>query len=207
MQPYMSLDAYGKYTICNIYYDTDTYEVIRSSIEKPTYKEKLRIRSYGVATSNSMVFIELKKKVGGIVYKRRIELPYPFVDAYLSGLYHPKNSQIAKEIDWFLAWYQPTQKTFIAYERMAYFGKQEEQLRITFDFAIRWRKDHVCLADGDHGEKLLKKDEVLMEIKLPNAMPLWLSSCLNKLEIYPVSFSKYGTCYKEKLFETLLIGG
>ena len=90
---------------------------------------------------------------------------------------------------------------------MAYFGKEEDTLRITFDFDLRWRKDQVDLLYGDEGQRLLPQDKVLMEIKLPMAMPIWLSNCLNKIQIYPISFSKYGTCYKEHLVDTVKIGG
>lgn len=205
--PYMELDAYGKHTICNIYYDTESYELIRTSIEKPSYKEKLRIRSYGVADKDSDVFLELKKKVNGIVYKRRICMNYQDAMKYLESRYVPVTSQILKEIDWFLDWYHPTEKTFIAYDRMAYIGKENENLRMTFDFAIRWRKEQVDLTAGDHGELILKDDEVLMEIKIPMAMPVWMSDVLNELEIFPSSFSKYGVCYKEHLFDQIRIGG
>lgn len=205
--PYMELDAYGKHTICNVYYDTESYELIRTSIEKPSYKEKLRIRSYGIAHENSNVFLELKKKVNDIVYKRRICMNYQDAMQYLERRQQPVTSQILKEIDWFLDWYHPSEKTFIAYDRMAYIGKEDENLRMTFDFAIRWRKDQVDLSAGDHGEKLLRDDEVLMEIKIPMAMPIWMSNVLNDLQIYPVSFSKYGICYKEHLYDQIRIGG
>lgn len=205
--PYMELDAYGKHTICNVYYDTESYELIRTSIEKPSYKEKLRIRSYGIAHENSNVFLELKKKVNGIVYKRRVCMNYQDVMNYLERNQPSETSQILKEIDWFMEWYHPTEKTFIAYDRMAYFGKEDEDLRMTFDFALRWRKDQVDLCAGDHGEKILKDDEVLMEIKIPMAMPIWMSNVLNELKIYPISFSKYGICYKEHLFDQIRIGG
>ena len=65
MSPYMQLDKYGRTTIRNIYFDTDSYRLIRRSIEKPAYKEKIRIRSYAQATADSTVFVELKCS-GGI---------------------------------------------------------------------------------------------------------------------------------------------
>ena len=207
LAPYMELDVYGKHTICNIYYDTESYELIRTSIEKPSYKEKLRIRSYGVPNDDSNVFLELKKKVCGIVYKRRVCMNYEEAMCYLTYGTISIQSQILKEIDWFLERYHPNQKTFIAYDRMAYVGKEDENLRITFDFDLRWRRDHVDLAYGDEGERILSQDEVLMEIKIPEAMPLWLSNILNELLIFPVSFSKYGICYKEHLIDTIRMGG
>ena len=68
-------DEHGESTICNIYYDTADYRLIRASLEKPAYKEKLRLRSYGVTEPGGEVFLELKKKYKGIVYKRRITPP------------------------------------------------------------------------------------------------------------------------------------
>ena len=74
IEPYMALDQYGRTTIRNVYFDTDNYRLIRRSIEKPAYKEKLRLRSYGQAEADSAVFVELKKKYQKIVYKRRVSL-------------------------------------------------------------------------------------------------------------------------------------
>lgn len=62
--PYIKMDFYGKYTICNLYYDTPDWRLIRASLEKPVYKEKLRVRSYGVPAPDGKVFAELKKKYG-----------------------------------------------------------------------------------------------------------------------------------------------
>ena len=77
------IDNYGKTTINNIYYDTPESLLIRRSIEKPVYKEKLRVRSYGKADSETQVFIELKKKYKGIVYKRRTSMKLRHSDALL----------------------------------------------------------------------------------------------------------------------------
>ena len=103
MAPYMKLDKYGRTTIRNLYFDTDTYLLIRRSIEKPTYKEKLRIRSYSKADADSTVFVELKKKYKHVVYKRRISLPEAEAVKWLSGEKHTdKHTQISNEIDYFM---------------------------------------------------------------------------------------------------------
>ena len=65
--PYIKEDAFDSYTICNIYYDTPDWRLIRASLEKPAYKEKLRVRSYGVPTETDRVFVELKRKFDGVV--------------------------------------------------------------------------------------------------------------------------------------------
>lgn len=200
LEQYMSLDSYGKHTIGNIYYDTDTYEIISHSIEKPVYKEKLRLRSYGVPKGEDKVFLEIKKKYDGIVYKRRISLHLNEAEAYLNeGIRPNKESQILRELDYFISYYQPKPKIYLAYDRMAYFGKEDSRVRITFDQNIRSRADDLSLSKGDKGNQLLKEDLYLMEIKVPGAMPIWLSKLLSNHEIYPTSFSKYGNVYKESI--------
>ena len=151
------------------------------------------------------VFLELKKKVQGIVYKRRISMPYQKALSYMKYPAEVETKdQIMKEIDYFLQYYTVKEKVYIAYDRIAYFGKQQADFRMTFDFRIRWRTQHLGLDEGDFGQYLLNEDQVLMEIKMPTAMPLWLSKALTELEIYPMSFSKYGVGYKEHLYQQVL---
>ncbi len=198
IEPYMSADSYGKHTIGNIYYDTDTYELISRSIEKPKYKEKFRIRSYGIPKAEDKVFLEIKKKYKGTVYKRRVSMTLREAEDYLEkGIKPQKEGQILKEIDYFMSFYKPTPKVYLAYDRIAYFGKENKDIRITFDHNIRSRLCNMSLAEGDYGTPLLDEYHYLMEIKVPGAMPLWLSKILSDLEIYPTSFSKYGNVYKQ----------
>lgn len=202
MSPYMQPDEYGRYTICNIYYDTDNYQLIRASLEKPVYKEKLRMRSYGVPGDGDPVFVELKKKYHGEVYKRRAVMEAAEAVDYLAGTARPRQEgQICHEIDWFLASYHPTPKAFIAYDREALAGRDNPDLRITFDTNLRWRNSDLDLRCRDHGELLLPREQILMEIKIPGASPVWLSHLLSELKVFPVSFSKYGTCYRQHLLE------
>ncbi|MCR5610036.1 MAG: polyphosphate polymerase domain-containing protein [Lachnospiraceae bacterium] len=197
MMPYMKQDEYGKYTICNIYYDTDSFGLIRNSIEKPVYKEKLRVRSYGTPANDSKVFIEIKKKYDGVVYKRRITTRADQVEAYLNGYVEDeKNAQIRKEILYFQNMYRSKPKVFIGYDRLAFAGIEDPELRITFDTNLRYRANYLDLRYGDKGLPIINDDRVLMEIKIPGTCPLWLSHLLDGLEIRPISFSKYGTCYK-----------
>ena len=193
-------DSYGLTTVCNIYYDTEDFYLIRESLEKPDYKEKFRVRSYGVPDENSTVFLEIKKKYDGVVYKRRISLPYKEAADYLERGIPPENrSQIFREIDWLLNFYKAKPKVYIAYDRIAMQGTQEKELRITFDSNIRSRFEDLKLSLGDCGRLLLPKDCYLMEIKAPGAMPIWLARTLSELKIMPVSFSKYGNVYKRKI--------
>lgn len=202
--PYMQLDQYGLHTICNIYYDTTQYDLIRKSIEKPPYKEKLRLRSYGIPTSNEKVFLELKKKWKGIVYKRRISMTLQEAKAYLEeGKPMKQWGQIEREIDYFRQFYHPKPKMYIAYDREAYFGKENQALRITFDQNIRSREEDLQLELGDAGKLLLEKGYRLMEIKVSQAFPIWLARILSELELFPTSFSKYGNIYKNRATELM----
>lgn len=200
-------DLYFQSTVCSIYYDSDNYHLIRHSIEKPVYKEKLRLRSYNVPAPDGTVFVELKKKYKGIVYKRRVKMRADQAAAYLSGRSRPpEDSQITREIDWFLHENRPVPKVFIACDRSAYVAKDNPELRITFDKNIRWRESELELTAGSHGEPLIAPGQVLMEIKIPGAAPLWLAHLLSDLALFPTSFSKYGTCYQSTLLEKYFNG-
>jgi len=196
MAPYVRPDEYGRYSLGNVYYDTDDYRLIRSSLEKPVYKEKLRVRSYGVPGEHDRVFVELKKKYEGVVYKRRIVLEAGEAARFLSGA-EERGDQISREIAYFLRFYRPVPKAYIAYDREAYAGRVDDALRITFDTGIRCRGDELDLRAGDRGAALLPPDTVLMEIKIPGAAPLWLAQLLSGNGIFPTSFSKYGSCYQQ----------
>lgn len=200
LEDYMCADSYGQHTIGNIYYDTEHYDLISRSIEKPKYKEKFRVRSYGVPNEDDKVFLEIKKKYNGVVYKRRVAMTLKEARTYFAeGIKPGKEEQILKEIDYFMAYYHPEPKLYLAYDRVAYFGKEDSNVRITFDHNIRSRAYDLDLGAGDEGEPLLADDQYLMEIKVPGAMPIWLSGILNELEIYPMSFSKYGNIYKKSI--------
>ncbi|MCM1189736.1 MAG: polyphosphate polymerase domain-containing protein [bacterium] len=197
---WMTEDEYGIHTVCNIYYDTDNYDLIRTSIDSPLYKEKFRIRSYGVPGSSDTVYAEIKKKFNGIVYKRRVAATPFEVQRFLGGsrIAH-EDAQIQREIQWFLHKYNPTPKVFIGYERVAFVGRENPELRITFDWNIRWRQNELNLRAGMAGMPVLAEDRIVMEIKLVQAMPLWLAALLSELRIYASGFSKYGVCYRKHL--------
>jgi len=199
----MEPDKYGRYTVCNLYFDTKDNDLIRRSIEKPRYKEKMRLRSYGTVGEDDKVFLEIKKKYKGVVFKRRIVLPYKEAKAYLfDGVPPSDQGQIFREIDYFIRFYDCAPKLFLSYDREALSGRGEDKgLRITFDRNIRSRRDRLDLSIPPDGVTLLDDDQWLMEIKAPLSMPLWLTALLTELKIYPNSFSKYGKVYaKEQLF-------
>ncbi len=197
---YMQADDYGEYTICNVYFDTANDDLIRRSIEKPLFKEKLRVRSYGVPSAEDCVFLEIKRKCKGVVYKRRVSMTCAQLQVYLDTGQHPwTRSQIFSEIDYFMRMYMPVPKLFLAYDRTAFRGREEPTLRVTFDKNIRYRRTELCLSAGDSGEYLLPQGQYIMEIKSDGAMPLWLCGILNDMRLYPVSFSKYGNIFKIQL--------
>lgn len=199
MEPYMELDEYGRTTIRNIYYDTDNYRLVRKSLEKPVYKEKLRVRSYDAAGPEDKVFVELKKKYDGVVYKRRIHIPRAAAMAYLAGKAPaPGESQITEEIDYFLQFYDSlAPKVFLSYEREAYYTREASEFRVTFDENILWRETDLSLGKGIYGTPILQPGQSLMEIKTPGSIPLWMVKVLSGEQIRKTSFSKYGNAYME----------
>lgn len=202
MEPYMELDQYGRTVIRNLYFDTDSYRLIRHSIEKPTYKEKLRIRSYSQAKPESTVFVELKKKYRKVVYKRRIALPEEKAMEWLVGKHHCyDDSQISEEVNYFLNYYGfPEPVVFLSYEREAYYSRDGSDFRITFDDTILCRQEDLSLKSEVYGTPILPTGMILMEIKCSGGIPLWMTRVLSGEQIYKTSFSKYGTAYKTIIY-------
>lgn len=206
--PYMHFDENctegQEYAIYNIYYDTTDSSIIRNSLSRPYYKEKLRLRSYSLPTSlNSKVFLELKKKVGGIVSKRRAVLKLGEAYQFFNDRTRPVkmdfiNAQVLNEIEYFLQCYEVMPAAFISYKRKALFGLHNSDFRITFDHNIITRRQHLNLEKGRFGEELLP-GKYLMEVKVPGAFPVWLANLLSQHEIFKTSFSKYGEEYKRNL--------
>lgn len=189
-------DVVYKSTICNVYYDTDNFELIRKSIEKPIYKEKLRIRSYDKPTLDSSVYVELKKKYDHIVYKRKEKIAYKYIlnNSFLECV----ETQIDKEIKYFNDFYGGlTPKMFLSYEREAYYFKTDKQIRITFDTNIKYQTESVSLLPSISDIKLLSNNLVLMELKVPFSIPYDLAKYLSSEKIFKTPFSKYGTAYKQ----------
>ena len=210
MTGHLALDQYGRHTIRNIYFDTDSFRLVRDSIDKPLYKEKLRVRSYQKATGDSTVFVELKKKYESVVYKRRLALPHRLaMDALVTGRPLPEDSQIAREIESFRAFYGPTllPAMLLCYEREAYAPVDGTDFRLTLDENIRWRTDDIDLSGSALGQMILPADSVLMELKSPGGYPRWMVDFLSENKIYKTSFSKYGTAYQQLMAAEKTNGG
>lgn len=208
MEPYMAMDQYGRTTIRNIYFDTDNYRLVRHSIEKPAYKEKLRIRSYSKAEPESTVFVELKKKYKKVVYKRRISMPEEEAMEWVLGEQHcQKETQISEEVDYFLQYYEFLHPViFLSYEREAFFSRDQSDFRVTFDDTILCRQEDLSLESEVYGTPLLPEGMVLMEIKCSSGIPMWMIQVLSQEHIYKTSFSKYGTAYQTMIFPKLMKG-
>ena len=202
LSDYMEPDQHcldGKnYSIYNIYYDTVHSDVIRHSISKPYYKEKLRLRSYKVPKKpTDKVFLELKKKINGIVNKRRVVLTLQEAKDFVERGVRPPSrdymsEQVINEIDYYLSHELVKPAVYIGYTRKAFFAKNDPEFRLTFDSKILTRRENLTLESGYYGEDILKENQYLMEVKILGAIPVWFTQILSELEIYNTKFSKYG---------------
>lgn len=207
MKPHMKLDDYGRTVIRNIYFDTENFRLIRRSLEKPVYKEKLRIRSYKPVQITDPVFVEIKKKYKSVVYKRRLLLPEKTVmESFRTGEPLPVCSQIGDEIQYFREYYKNLQPSvFLPYEREAFYSLDGSDFRVTFDENILYRRNDISLGSEIYGHPLLGKQQTLMEIKTSGGIPLWMSETLTKHHLYKTSFSKYGSAY-QRMMEAAMQG-
>lgn len=206
MDRYMRLDQYGRTTIRNLYFDNESYRLIRRSIEKPDYKEKLRIRSYQKANSDSTVFVELKKKYDGVVYKRRVAMAESSAMSWVrDNSPAPYDTQIIREINYFISHYgKLIPSVYLSYEREAFYAVDGGDFRVTFDENIFARQDRLSLCENADGLPVLPEGRVLMEIKCSGAIPLWMVDILSSEKMYKTSFSKYGRAYTEYILPQLL---
>lgn len=203
MKNHMKLDEFGRNTINNVYFDTSDFLLIRRSLEKPVYKEKLRVRWYGVRESDTPIYIELKKKYKGIVYKRRIKRSWEETRGYFEDncpLPHKKQGQIVNELEYFMKFYQNLAPAlFLGYEREAYFGLENSDFRMTFDFNICCCEHEIMKQTSNNGHPVLGQEQVLLEVKTGEGLPRWLLDFFAEEQVYRSSFSKYGTAYQQIL--------
>lgn len=194
-------DSHGKSTICNLYFDTNEYELIRHSITKPIYKDKVRLRSYNLPTLDSKVYLEIKRKYEGVVSKRRIEMTlndyYNFEE--VNDLY--ENKQILNELNYYFQFYKLKTTMFLAYFRRAFYVKDNMEFRVTFDSNIIARNYDLKIENGIYGDYILDKDKYIMEIKILDAIPLWFVKILDQFNISPCGFSKYGEAYTKLILK------
>lgn len=199
LKGHMVLDQYGRTSICSLYYDTPNHRLIRESLGKPEFKEKCRLRSYGLAKPGKPVFLELKRKAYGIVYKRRIQTSIDEVNKFFNKNDVFSDSQIEKEITYFRDYYKSLKPScLIIYDREAYY-EPDGDLRLTIDYNPRYRLDDLNLSTSTDGKSLLDEGSTILEIKVQEAIPIWLSTLLSNGKIYKNSFSKYGEAYKREI--------
>ncbi|MBQ1319173.1 MAG: polyphosphate polymerase domain-containing protein [Solobacterium sp.] len=194
--PYLKPDARSEYTLRNIYLDSPDDRMIIRSLEKPLYKEKLRLRAYGKPGAEGPLFLEMKKKSDGIVFKRRITLTAGEIPACLKGEGLKEKGQIGRELDYMFTSYRPVPKAYIAYDRQAWSGAFNPDLRVTMDRRIRYRLGDLDISSPSPEEMLAMDSEVILEIKFQDAYPLWLTEILSHLRLQKTSFSKYGRVYR-----------
>lgn len=206
ISPFMEEDKYSRQTTCSLYCDTPDFLLARLSMDKPVYKEKLRLRSYGQVTDDSPAFLEIKKKFCGIVYKRRIPTDFASAERFLTDGIPPESSdhnsrQVAAEIQHMLLRDRLQPKAAVFYDRRAFHGADDPELRLTLDGNVRFRLDDLDLRHGTDGVLLQNQPYRVMEIKSATAVPLWLTAVLSDMKLYPGSFSKYGSVYRQHLAE------
>ncbi len=202
LEGHMKIDEFGRTSIASLYYDTPDSRLIRASMEKPAFKEKIRLRSYGLATEDSPVYLELKRKYDGVVYKRRVQSTIPEVARFFAGgELTGGDAQIRKEIAYFRDHYRTLEPAcLVIYDRAAYFEPGGD-LRLTIDYRPRYRTKGLSLTESMDGLPLLPAGWSILEIKVQGAMPLWLSAALSEGNIFKSSFSKYGEAYRQELLK------
>jgi SPX domain protein involved in polyphosphate accumulation len=168
---YLVKDKYFHEKICNIYFDNEHDELVLKSLNKPLYKEKIRLRSYNVPTLDNNVFLEIKKKYNGVVNKRRIIITYKEALDYINNNIVPNtNPQIMKEIDYCFKKYKLKPRLSLTYDRDAYYVKDNKDLRITFDYNIKCSEEILKLDNLEHGKNFFENNYI-MEIKTLNGLP------------------------------------
>lgn len=202
----MEKSKYFESKIFNIYFDTDNFDLIIQSMEKPEFKEKLRARSYG---GFDKVFLEIKTKLRGKDYnngyKRRVLITKNDFKNLVSGkkniielaekkIEQPSDIQIAKEVDYLIRHFSLKPKILVYYDRISYEGK--DGLRITFDEDLRFRDQNLKFTKNAKDKRYFNDEKnIIMEIKANGVMPMWLVKKLSYEKVYPTSFSKVASAY------------
>lgn len=206
IRKYMDPDAYcsdgEKYKVYNVYFDDEQSSIIRHSLSKPYYKEKLRLRGYEPFDNpDKTVFLELKKKIGGIVSKRRATMTLDEARLLIRQMERPDTDkyidrQVIDEILFFLKQNTVKPAAYICYDRLAFFGRDDADFRLTVDSEIKAGAEDFFSDEACPYISLLKDGHYIMEIKILGSIPLWLARLMSELGIRKVSFSKYGRFYE-----------
>lgn len=190
----------GNYKIVSLYFDSDDHIIYNQTLNNSRFRQKLRLRIYENATLDDDAFLEIKQKYNRVVNKRRTTLKLRDVYDYLEKsnfqTINVSNSQIMSEIDSFKNLYQLRPELIISYERQALIGIEDPDLRITFDYNLRCRKDTLRIENGSQGMNFVDPNLVILEVKVSHSVPLWLSRLLSHHACLRKSVSKYCTSFE-----------
>jgi hypothetical protein len=194
------------YVVCNLYFDEADEHVIRTSVDRPYYKEKLRLRSYGTPAAGDKVFLEIKKKQDGVGTKRRAKLPYSDAVRFLETGIHPAvlpyvDEQVLREIDYYRACHRVAPTVYVSYLRAAYHDAENPDFRVTFDTDLLSRRYDLRLDAGRYGSPLLTEGTTLLEVKFKGAVPFWFARTMSEFGLSFHTFSKVGTDFKLHAYE------
>lgn len=213
----------GKYTVASLYFENDEKQIYFETKNKLKYRQKLRLRVYGETDLDGIAFFEVKQKHQNVINKRRLTIPLAEAYRYLRegkqsdlSQFHVSNQQVLKEIDYFINYYQLSPKMIVSYDRHAMHGTEDENLRITFDFNLRCRKEDLQLEHGTYGKHFIDPNLVIVEVKVDHSVPLWLARSLQKIHCEQRSASKFCTStelldsdnfWQNRELENFLTGG
>ncbi len=203
IMPYMRSDKFGvdgRYIVSSLYFDSDDHNIYFETKNKLTFRQKLRLRTYNETGIDETAFFEVKQKHNNVVNKRRMLLPLEEAYHYLEKGdkkhlkdFHTSNLQVLREIDHFRTLYKLKPEMVVSYERHALHGIDNPDLRITFDFNLRCRNDDLLLEHGSDGEQFIDNNLIVLEVKVNDSVPLWLTRILQALQCEQRSASKYCT--------------
>ncbi|MFD1850905.1 polyphosphate polymerase domain-containing protein [Oceanobacillus bengalensis] len=201
--PYMRPDKFGvdgMYTVTSLYFESSDYKIYFETKNKLRYRQKLRLRIYNDTDINSTAFFEVKQKHKDVVNKRRMLLPLKEAYRYLERLencsldsYETSNLQVLREIDYFRSLYRLEPAMVVSYDRHALHCIYDPDLRITFDHNLRCRNDDLQVEKGPHGINFIDKNLIVLEVKVNDSVPLWLTRILQQINCKQRSASKFCT--------------
>lgn len=203
IMPYMRSDTFGtdgKYIVSSLYFDSNDYKIYFETKNKLAFRQKLRLRTYNETGIDETAFFEVKQKHNNVVNKRRMLLPLQEAYLYMEkgdeqhlNSFHTSNVQVLREIDHFRSLYELKPEMVVSYDRHALHGIDDPDLRITFDFNLRCRNDDLLLEHGSDGEYFIDHNLIVLEVKVNDSVPLWLTRVLQALQCEQRSASKYCT--------------
>ncbi|SFE49436.1 polyphosphate polymerase domain-containing protein [Alteribacillus iranensis] len=193
-------DGLGRYNIVSLYFDSEDKKIYYETRNKLNFRQKLRLRVYDDATLDSPSFLEVKQKFNKVVNKRRTKLPLRKAYEYLKAeakndvsQFEPTNVQIMKEAESFRSLYHLQPRVVVSYDRQAFHGIEDSDLRVTFDYNLMARDNNLRIEDGPDGVHFVDPNLVVMEVKVSQSVPLWLSRLLSEFQCPRQSVSKFCT--------------